>query len=197
MRTCCDPGWTVALSLSANPKRKWPHTLEMVHNKKCWIGVNTHRSNQVVYEALQEGRIEGLSGYGLIKREVKYASNSRIDLLLTKEGLPPCFVEVKSVSFLGCEQDYLFPDAVSLRGQKHLENLIAEKKKGNRAVIFFLIQRSDGKGFAPAEQTDPVYAQLLKRALVEGVEIFTRFAQVSPQGLALGGEVPLSSAFDW
>lgn len=192
MHTCCAPGWKVALTYDDNPKRKLPYTLELVHNGVCWIGVNTQRANGIVHEAIEQSSIEELRGYQEIQTEVPYGENSRIDFLLLSDTFVPCYVEVKSVSLIGDQQNFLFPDAVTSRGLKHLKNLISEKEKGHRAVLLFLIQRSDGSFFSPAAHIDPKYAVALRQAHELGVEILPYMADISEKGISVKRKVPFS-----
>ena len=191
MKTCAEPGWKVMLSDSQNPKRKLRYTWEMVHNGDCWIGINTHRPNAIVAQAILEKKISALKGYAKLSREVPYR-NSRIDLLLEDHPKqPPCYVEIKNVTMLH-QQDYVFPDAVTERGRKHLLDLIQARQEGYRAVIFYLIQRSDGKKFRPASEIDPRYAETLRKAHEAGVEILPYGTQISPEGIQIRRKVQFS-----
>lgn len=186
-----DPGLAVLLSRSPNPARKLAHTLELVHNGACWIGVNTCRANAVVEEALREGRISGLAGFPDIRREVPSGDGSRIDFLLSgPEGL--LFLEVKSVTLLDGEGRYAFPDAVTARGLKHLGILEAMARRGHRAVVLFLVQRSDGvAAFRAASEIDPAYARGLAGAMGKGVEVRAFSTRITPDGIVLQGEIPV------
>ncbi len=171
MRGCLGDRWPVLLSQSGNPKRKYPLTWEMVHNGRCWIGINTHLANILAVEAIEGGAIPELCGYDSLRREVSYGSSSRIDILL--EGTDnPCWVEVKNVTLVDDQGRYAFPDAVTERGRKHLRELQQMVLRGDRAVMLFIIQRSDGSTFAPAADIDPAYAEELRRAASNGVEVF-------------------------
>ncbi len=183
MKTCIEPGWRVVVSDSLNPKRKLRYTFEMIHNEKCWIGINTQLANKLTKEAIENGTIEELQGYTRVLMEQKYGKNSRIDLLLENET-EKCFVEVKNVTLME-KGDFLFPDSVTTRGLKHLNELIEMVKNGNRAVMLYVIQRSDGKLFKPAKEIDPQYSEKLKEAHESGVEILPYLAQVSPQEIVL------------
>ncbi len=183
MKTCIEPGWRVVVSDSLNPKRKLRYTFEMIHNEKCWIGINTQLPNKLAKEAIENGTIEELQGYTRVLMEQKYGKNSRIDLLLENET-EKCFVEVKNVTLME-EGAYLFPDSVTTRGLKHLNELIEMVKNGNRAVMLYVIQRSDGKLFKPAKEIDPQYSEKLKEAHEIGVEVLPYLAQVSPQEIVL------------
>lgn len=184
MTGCAEPGWQVALSLSPNPKRKLPYTLEMVENGETWIGVNTQRANQLVAEALAQERIPELAAYQQIRAEVSYGEKSRIDFLLSgSQG--QAYVEVKSVT-LRLGQALAFPDSVTTRGRRHLEELMAIRQSGLRAVMLFVVQRQDGNFFRPAHEIDPDYASALAEAAEQGLEILVYRAELNPQEWTLG-----------
>ena len=183
MRTCKEPGWKVMVSDSNNPERKLRYTWEMIHNGSCWIGVNTNLPNKLAEEAIRNGIIKELQGYENIRREVKYGKNSRIDLLLSTGGRL-CYVEVKNVTLVE-DGYYQFPDAVTERGLKHLHELTAEVKAGHRAVMLYVIQRSDGKKFKPAGHIDAEYTRGLTKAVSDGVEAIAYRAEVSPQKIEI------------
>ena len=190
MTTCAEPGWKVALSDSGNPKRKYRFTWELVHNGDCWICVNTGRANEMAYEAVSENRIPELAGYDEVIREQKFG-NSRFDLLL-KKGDELCYVEVKNVTLLAEDGCYAFPDAVTERGRKHLNELIEVKNAGHRAAMLFVIPRSDGTTFRAAREIDPKYADALKSAKTSGVEIYAWRADLSPESIRLCAPVTLA-----
>jgi len=183
MTTCAEPGWRVALSDSANPKRKYRYTWELVHNGTCWICVNTGRANAVAFEAVSNGWIPELAGYDDVLREQTFG-NSRFDLLL-KKGNEFCYVEVKNVTLLAEDGSYAFPDAITERGHKHLNELIEVVKAGHRAAMLYVIPRSDGSQFRAAHEIDPDYAQALEKAVAAGVEIHVWQAAVSPKEVRL------------
>jgi sugar fermentation stimulation protein A len=189
MTTCADPGWKVVLSDSQNPKRKYRYTWELVHNGDCWICVNTGRANEVAFEAVSSGIVPELAGYDEVLREQKFG-NSRFDLLL-RTGDELCYVEVKNVSLLADDGMYAFPDAVTERGRKHLNELMDVITAGHRAVMLFVIPRSDGSGFRAAHEIDPQYAQALKAASDAGVELYAWQAVVSPEEIRLAWPVPV------
>lgn len=161
------PGSKVWLSPNPNPKAKLDWRWEMIEIGGHKVGINTMHPNRIVEEAAREEKIPELQGYKEVKREVKYGTNSRIDLLLEGPGL--CFVEVKNVT-LKRGSLAQFPDAVTTRGTKHLNELSSEVKKGNRAVMLYLVQRADCEAFSIAADIDPVYAQTLEKAMKSGVE---------------------------
>ena len=190
MTTCADPGWRVALSDSRNPKRKCRYTWELVHNGTCWICVNTGRANEVAFEAISKGWVPKLSGYAEVLREQTFG-NSRFDLLL-KTGGKLCYVEVKSVTLVTDDGCYAFPDAVTDRGRKHLNELVEVVKAGHRAAMLFVIPRADGTTFRAAREIDPQYAAALADAIEAGVEMHAWRADVSPEELRLA--TPVSGA---
>jgi sugar fermentation stimulation protein A len=193
MKTCADPGFKVMLSPANNPKRKLKYTLEMTHNGTCWIGVNTQRPNEIVYEALIAGEIPELAGYDSYRREVKYGKNSRIDVLAESADRPPCWIEVKNTTLLADDGCLAFPDAVTERGRKHLEELMNQVAEGDRAVMVFLCNRSDCSPFRAAREIDPKYADKLDEARAAGVEIFTPRTVITPESIRIDGSVPLAS----
>ena len=153
MKGCAEPGSPVLLSRSTNQKRKLPFTLELIRINGHWVGINTMRPNHLVREAISQGTIPELSGYQDIRSEVRYGTNSRIDLLLSGPA-GSCYVEVKNVTLL-CGESALFPDAVTTRGQKHLRELMQVVQTGGRGVIFFVVQREDAQTFGTADSIDP------------------------------------------
>lgn len=189
MQACQGEGWPVLLSHSDNPKRKLPYTLEMVHNGHCWIGIHTGRANALVREAIEAGTITELDGYEHITGEVRYGANSRIDLLL--EGTRGrCYVEVKNTTLVDGAGAFMFPDAVTTRGRKHLRELTDMVAQGHRAVVVFLVQRADGEYFRPAHEIDPAFADALGAAAADGVEILAYCAEVTPTGIQVVAAVP-------
>jgi sugar fermentation stimulation protein A len=187
MKTCKEPGWKVLVSKSSNPKRKLKYTWEMVHNGICWIGINTQIPNIIAKEAILGGKISELRGYENIQTEVRYGQNSRVDLLLKRDN-ELCYVEVKNVTLV-VNDSFRFPDAVTTRGQKHLDELCTVLDHGDRAVMFFVVQRSDATYFTPATQIDPDYARKLKVAHEHGVEILVYRADVFPQKIELSEKI--------
>lgn len=192
MRNCLFPGEPVWFSTSANPKRKYAHTWELMGTPEDGlIGIHSGNANALVEEAIKQGIISELSGYDSLRREVKYGDeNSRIDLLLEGAQKPACYIEVKSCTLLEGEQGY-FPDAVSLRGQKHLRELIQMVNLGHRAVLLFVVQHTQIHSVAPAEHIDPEYAKLLKMAALAGVEVLAYRCEISPTEIHLAQACPV------
>lgn len=190
MKSCLNAGATIWLSAHDDPKRKLKFTLELVETAGGYIGVNTMLPNKIVELGIAAGLVKELSGYTDARREVKYGTNSRIDLLLQEKGLKDCFVEVKNTTLFDGE-NVLFPDAVTERGQKHLMELAEVVKNGHRGVIFFLANRPEGKAFLPADHIDPVYGKLLREVSKKGVEVLAYRAKHSLQGITLGEQLAI------
>lgn len=183
MKGCAAPGSRVLLSRSGNPNRKLEFTWELVQVNGSWVGINTGLPNRLVAEAIREGTIPELAGYDGIRPEVRYGEGSRIDLLLSgSPGL--CYVEVKNCTLVEGDRA-LFPDAETLRGQKHLKELMREVREGNRGVIFYVVQRADARALAPADAIDPEYGRLLRLAVKNGVEALAWQADVAPEEIRL------------
>ena len=188
MKSCNIPGNQVMLSVHDRPQRKLKYTWEMIQVNGCWVGINTNLSPKLVMESIKANQITELHGYPDIQTEVRVSAHSRLDLLLSGPA-GRCFVEVKNVTFLD-GQTARFPDAVTLRGQKHLNELIDIVKNGERAVIFFIVQRADANSFAPADDIDPVYARLLRKAFDHKVEILVYQARVHPTEIRITNSLP-------
>ncbi len=170
-----EPDNPVWLSVSDNPKRKYKHTWEMVEavnagGERARVGLNTGLPNKLVEEAIVSGRIPQLAGYDTLKREQKYGNNSRIDILLSDASKPSCYVEVKNVTLSRSAGLAEFPDAVTSRGAKHLVELADMVREGHRAIMVYLIQRSDVKKFSLAHDIDPTYVEVWTKATDAGVE---------------------------
>jgi sugar fermentation stimulation protein A len=185
-----DPGMEVWLSPAANPERKLKWNWEMVVVDGHLVGVNTMHPNGLVADAIQGGLIAELAGYTSLRREVKYGRNSRIDVLLEAPGRPTCFVEVKNVHLKRGEWAE-FPDAVTARGTKHLGELTDMVAAGSRAVMVYLVQRGDCRGFRPAADIDPVYAAALIQAKRDGVEAICYTCRLNLDGIEVGPPLPM------
>ncbi len=186
------PGSRCWLSLSPNPDRKLPHTLEIVEADGTLVGMNTGWPNRLAEEAIRAGLIPSLAGYAGLRREVKYGVNSRVDLLLEDPVRGLAYVEVKNVHLMRTPGLAEFPDCVTSRGAKHLEELAAMVRDGHRAVMLFIVQRDDCDVFSPAADIDPAYAAGLARAIAAGVEVEIRACRVGLDGIAVGRPLALS-----
>jgi sugar fermentation stimulation protein A len=205
------PGSEVWLSRATNPKAKLRHKWELVRAGDSLVGINTHYANTVAHEAISQGIIRELTGYSELKREVKYGANSRIDLLLEdKNNRPPCYVEVKSVTL--CRDNSAggrdngaggrdngaagrrlaeFPDSVTTRGAKHLNELKAMVDQGARAMMLFIVQRGDCDHFSVASDIDQVYARCLQEALNAGVEAVCYDTKITTEEITVNRPLPI------
>jgi len=188
MKSCLEEGAPVYLSPVADPSRKTRYTWEMIRIGGDWVGINTSRPNQLAWEWINRGLIPGLEGIRELKREVKW-EDSRFDLYGEgKDG--KCFIEVKNVTLKEGELA-LFPDAVTIRGRKHLQTLIRARRAGFRPVMLYVVQRMDVKMFSPAREIDPDYGTALDEAVWRGVEIMAAQARVSPDGIEFHRMLPV------
>jgi sugar fermentation stimulation protein A len=194
MTGCAEPGWKVWLSPSDNPKRKLLYTWEVVlTDQQHWIGINTHKANVLIKEAIIEDKITELVGYKTLKAEVKFGEeNSRIDFLLTDPEKDDCYVEVKSVTLLENNAGY-FPDAKTLRGQKHLRELSSIANQGKRAVLLFCVQHTGIKSVQVAKHIDLDYAKELKQAMLNGVQILCYGCKINSEKLYINQSLPFFS----
>ena len=189
MTGCAVPGSPVLLSVSSKPSRKLPYTWELVQADGVWVGINTSLTNRLAREGIENGMVAELSGYEFLRGEVPYGAHSRLDFMLSGER-GDCFVEVKNVTLVDGKRA-LFPDAVTVRGQKHLRDLMEIVTTGKRGVIFFVVQRGDAELVSPAERIDPEYARLLRLAVGSGVEAIAYQAMVSPTEIKLSQRLPV------
>jgi sugar fermentation stimulation protein A len=187
MKTCLQEGAEVYMTPVNDPERKTRFTWEMIKIRGSWVGINTNVPNRLAYEAVQNGEIKRLKGYDLVEREVTYG-DSRFDLYLENDR-EKCFVEVKNVTMKSGKYG-LFPDAVTKRGKKHLHSLIRLKKEGIRAVMLYIVQRTDVDVFGPAWEIDPDYSETLNEAYEIGVEIIPLQAKVTPSRIEIVREMP-------
>ncbi|SBV91200.1 Sugar fermentation stimulation protein homolog [uncultured delta proteobacterium] len=190
------PGLPALLSPAANPDRKLPYTLECIGlpgaaAAPAWVGVNTLTPNRLLFAAWKAGLLPWARGYTHFQPEARCGA-SRLDARLTGPGLPPLWVECKNVTLV--EDDAAaFPDAVSERAHKHLREMAAIVRSGERGAFFYCVQRPDGHCFGPADYIDPVYAALYHEVRQTGVESHPHRIRVTEAGLDLGEELPLRS----
>lgn len=184
-----EPGMRIWLEPNDDPKKKLKYGWRLVeHGGGHFTGVDTSVPNRALKAALMAGEVPGLQ-YPQLRPEVKYGENSRIDFLLS-DGAARAFVEVKSVTL--CRQPGLaeFPDSVTARGLKHLDELARVAAGGDRAVMLYLVQRTDCERVGIAGDIDPAYAAGLVRARAAGVEVMAFDCRISPQEIELGRPLP-------
>ena len=190
-----SPGLGVWVSHNDSPTRKYRHTLELVEVgsglKPTLVGINTGLPNKIVAEAIAAGAIAPLVGYANMKGEVKYGANSRIDILLDDPAKGLCYVEIKNVHLLRSKGLAEFPDSVTVRGAKHLDEMASMVANGHRAVMVYLIQRGDVQRLAIAADIDPDYATAFGRARAAGVEAIACRCSVSPKSVEVEMLVPI------
>jgi sugar fermentation stimulation protein A len=190
------PGARVWLSTSANPNRKLPHSWELIEvdlgGGAELVGINTAHPNALAAEAIAAGAIPELAGYDTIRREVKYGKASRVDFLLEAPGRPPCYVEIKNVHLMRRAGLAEFPDAVTKRGARHLQELADMVAAGSRAVMLFLVQIGSARCFALARDIDPAYGRAYDAARAAGVEAIARRCRLSCDGIDVAEAVPIA-----
>lgn len=181
MRNCLQPDAPCWYSTSASKTRKYPHTWEIATTPSGHLaGINTHRANALVREALEQNGIAELTGYEHCRAEVKYGQeSSRIDFLLSGEA-GECYVEVKSVTLMEAPGQGMFPDAVSTRGSRHLRELMGIAANGKRALLLFCVQHTGIEWVEAAAHLDPLYAQTLHEAATAGVEVIAYRTHIEP-----------------
>ena len=176
------------ISKSNNPKRKLKYTLEIINDKKSNVGVNTHRANRIVEEALENKKIKELKKFTSIKREAKFSKETRFDFFLENKN-QKAFLEVKNVTL--CRQKNIseFPDAVTTRGKKHLVHLQDAIKQGYESYLLFLIQREDSKSIRIASDIDPNYFDEIKKAKEKGVKIIAYSCKVNDNEITVNKSI--------
>ena len=181
-------GNKVWLTKSDNPNRKLKYTLQIIEDKKSKVGVNTHLTNKIVLHALKNNLIKDLDKKIQIKPETKFGPNTRFDFLVTKNNYK-AFIEVKNVTLSRINGLAEFPDAVTARGLKHINELLNAQKKGYKIFIIYLIQRTDCKNFKIAEDIDPEYSDTLSKAVKKKLNILCYDCKFSPKGIKLNRKI--------
>ncbi|WPO42803.1 DNA/RNA nuclease SfsA [Tardiphaga sp. 42S5] len=188
-------GARVWLSKSPSKTRKLPFSWELIEadfgNGPELVGVNTMHPNAIVAEALAANAIPELTGYDIIRREVKYGAASRVDFLLEHPSRPPCYVEVKNVHMMRQPGLAEFPDSVTARGARHLDELAAMVAAGARAMMLFVVQIGSSTAFALARDIDPAYGRAFDKARAAGVEAIAYTCQIDHGSIVLAGRVPI------
>lgn len=187
-----DPGTIVWLEPSDDPRRKLGFAWRLVETADGgFVGIDTGLPNRLVAEALAARRIAALADYPSVRPEVRYGAASRVDFLLTGPGLPDAWVEVKNVHLSRGGDLAEFPDSVTARGARHLGELAARVAAGDRAVMLYVVQRSDCRRFALATDFDPAYARAAALARSAGVESLALATRIGPEEVAIDGELPI------
>lgn len=184
MKTCLGENWPALLSFHDSPTRKLKYSFEMINNGKTWIGINTSLTNSLAIEGIKNGVITELQNYKDLKPEAKIGQ-SRIDILLSNSDTEQCYVEVKNVTLVDEEGSCLFPDAVTERGLKHLNELMELKSQGIRTVMLFVVQREDCSHFKIDQSIDKAYCEKLKEAIAAGVEVLVYQCKLTPEEIAI------------
>jgi sugar fermentation stimulation protein A len=185
------PGSRIFMSVHDKPTRKYAHQFELIEADGTLVGVNTGMPNRIAEEAILARLIPSLGDYPLLAREKRYGVNSRIDLLLSGEGLATAYVEVKNVHFSRTPGLAEFPDTKTERGAKHLEELGDMAESGHRAVMLYVIQRGDCSSFRICADLDPAYASAFARAKARGVEAYALDCTVSQSQITAKSLIPV------
>ena len=184
-------GITSWLSESNDPKRKLKWTWELTQENDTIVGVNTHNPNKIIQEAINNKEIKELLNYKILKREVKYGVNSKIDIFLQDDNKVNCYVEIKNVHLSREKGVAEFPDGITSRGTKHLKELANVAKDGDRAVMLYLIQRNDCNYFKIAEDIDIEYGKAFIDALNAGVEVICIDTILNTSEINIGKKIKL------
>ena len=183
-------GNKVWISKSNNPNRKLKYTLDIIEDKNSKVGINTHLTNKIVYHALQNNLIDGFNNISEIKTEIKFGLNTRFDFLVSNKK-SKTFIEVKNVTLSRKKGLAEFPDAVTTRGLKHINELLKASKKNYKIFILYLIQRDDCKSFTVAKDIDPNYAAALKKAIKNKLKILCYDCKFSSKGIKVNNKIKL------
>ena len=179
----------VWLTKSNDPKRKLKYTLQIIESNGSKVGINTHLTNKIVLDALKNNKIKNFKAKE-IKTEVKFGDNTRFDFLITESNSKK-FIEVKNVTLSRTDKLAEFPDAVTSRGAKHINELIKAKAKGYDVYLIFVIQRDDCDRFSIAKDIDPKYADLLSDAIKKKLNILCYDCKFSPKGIKLNKQIKI------
>jgi sugar fermentation stimulation protein A len=191
------PGLPVWLESSDDPRRKLAYSWKLCELPGGhWAGIDTATPNRVAGEALRARLIPELSAYAEVRAEVRYGERSRVDFLLSGDGLPPAYVEVKNVHLRRMGALAEFPDSVTARGAKHLGELARMAEQGARAVMLYVIQRTDCDRIAMAADLDPAYARAFADATARGVEALAWACAISPEGVRLDRPLPVAATLE-
>lgn len=191
MRGLTAPGSRIWLSQHDSPSRKYRYSFELIEAENTLVGVNTGLPNKLAQEAIRAGLVSDLARYTHVRTEQRYGENSRIDLLLSDSNRADCYVEVKNVHFIREAGLAEFPDSVTTRGAKHLNELAKLVQHGKRAVMLYMIQRDDCDALAICADLDPAYGLAFTAALQKGVEAYAVTCAITPDTIVPHRHVPL------
>jgi len=185
-----NEGNRVWISKSNNPNRKLKYTLEIIEDNKSKVGVNTHLTNKIVLDALKNNLIKEFNNILEIKPETKFGNNTRFDFFINKKDR--AFIEIKNVTLSRIKKLAEFPDAVTVRGLKHINELIKASKKNYKIFILYLVQREDCKNFTIAKDIDPSYASALKKAVKNKLNVLCYDCKFSSKGIKLNKKIKIN-----
>ncbi|WP_299966197.1 DNA/RNA nuclease SfsA [uncultured Roseobacter sp.] len=184
MMGLAEPGTRIWLEPNDDPKKKLKYGWRLVeHASGHFTGVDTGVPNKALKAALEARALSPFAGYSTVRPEVRYGTGSRIDFLLSAPGLPDVYVEVKSVTLSRKPGLAEFPDSVTARGTKHLQELAEVAQSDARAVMLYLVQRTDAARFTIAADIDTAYAAAFRAARAAGVETLCYGTDITPQGV--------------
>ena len=183
-------GNKVWLTKSNNPKRKLKYTLQIIEDDGNKVGINTHLTNKIVLNALKENHFKELDKNMEIQSEVKFGENTRFDFLITKKNYK-AFIEVKNVTLSRSNGIAEFPDAITTRGAKHINELIKASKKGFKIFLAYIVQREDCKKFIIASDLDPEYSKLLSKAVNKKLKLLCYDCKFSSKGIKLNKQIKI------
>ena len=183
-----NKGNKVWLTKVDNPNRKLKYTLQIIEDQKSKVGINTHLTNEIVFDALKNNSIKEFKNLKSIQREVKFGENTRFDFLVTEKNRSS-FIEVKNVTLSRRRHLAEFPDAITSRGLKHIRELLKAKKKGYKTYLLFVIQREDCESFQLANDIDPEYSKFLAKSVKKNLKILCYDCKFSAKGIKLNREI--------
>ena len=188
MQGLLDKNNKVWLTKTANPNRKLKYTLQIIENQNAKVGINTHITNKITLEALKSSIIEKFKNFETLKQEVNFGANTRFDFLIT-QGTRKSFIEVKNVTLSRKKGVAEFPDAVTSRGLKHIQELLKANQKGYEIYLLYIIQRDDCNKFELAKDIDPKYCELLVKAVKKNLNILCYDCKFSSKGIKLNRKI--------
>lgn len=191
MKTCSDSGMRVWVSESPNPKRKLSNTWELIEMPSSLVGVNAILPNKLVKHAISCDMIPEASGYSEIIPEISTSGGTRLDLCLRSYNKPDCFIEIKNCTYVE-NRVASFPDAVTTRGKKHLEELQRLVMQGCRGIILYIVQRSDADIFMPADSIDREYSDTLRKAVASEVEVLAYDTSIDEHSIHIRRRLPVA-----